>query len=168
MSRMRMWGTMRPAVVMVGTVALALGVAGCATQADLLQQERKLTGMIEQQSRSLDQMRLELQRMREAQGPPGAQAVPRAGLAKPRLPGLPKEAAKMESAPLAPSEAIGMTPVPDSGGAQDSAPAAPVTGNAPPAPTPQAALDSPPVAAGASPPAASATPPAAGTADAEW
>src|SRR5262245_26308951 len=138
MSRMRMWGTMRPAVAMVGAAALALGVAGCATQADLLQQERKLTGMIEQQSRSLGEMRLELQRMREAQGPHGAQTTPRAGLAKPRLPGLPKEVAKPEGAPLAPSEPIGMTPLPDSGAAQDAAPA-PVTGNAPPAPSPEAA-----------------------------
>jgi TolA-binding protein len=148
--------------------ALAFGLAGCATQADLLQQERKLTGMIQQQSRSLDAMRLELQRMREAQGPHGAQATPRPGLAKPRLPALPKEVAKPEGAPLAPSEPIGMTPLPDSGAAQDAAPA-PVTGNAPPAPapSPEAALESPPVAAGASPPATS-SPPTAGTADAEW
>src|SRR5262245_34047733 len=49
--------------------ALILAVAGCATQADLLQQERKLSGLIEQQSRSLDELKRDIQAMREERAP---------------------------------------------------------------------------------------------------
>jgi hypothetical protein len=48
-----------------GAIVLALGVVGCATQADLLQQERRLSKMIEEQSRSIDAVRRELERLRQ-------------------------------------------------------------------------------------------------------
>jgi TolA-binding protein len=136
-----------------GALALTLGVAGCATQADLLQQERKLSGMIEQQSRSLDALKNEIGAMREQRGP-GAPVRPPIA----RGPLRPKDKQKvMETplpsgaAPLPPNEPIGETPAPES--REDARPSA----------APSEALAAvPPAAAAATPPPAAEPAPADG------
>jgi tol-pal system protein YbgF len=52
-------------VARVGAVLLVCGVAvGCATRADLLEQDRRVRGMIAQQKKDLDQVKRELERIR--------------------------------------------------------------------------------------------------------
>src|SRR5262245_59371523 len=128
-----------------GVIALTLGVAGCASQADLLQQERKLTGLIEQQSRSIDSLRNEVEALRDERSPRGSGAPVRPPIA--RTPLRPKEKPKVTDTPLpsspppmAPNEPIGETPAPES--REDARPSA-----------------APSEAMAASPPAAAATPP---------
>src|SRR5262249_32031346 len=102
-----------------GALALTLGVAGCATQADLLQQQRKMTGLIEQQSRSIDSLRTEVEALRDERNPRGSGAPVRPPVA--RNPFRTKDKSKVTDtplpsspAPLAPSETIGETPAPES------------------------------------------------------
>ncbi len=140
-----------------GVIGLGLALGGCATRADLLQQERKLTEMMQQQSRSMDDMRRELERLREdmtvGRGSRAPVRVPAAKLptrAKPKVAQTPPE----QPTPT-PTE-LGMTPSPD--GQSVEAPGA-TTGtiaavSAPPPGAPGAG------AAGSTPPSVPAEPPA--------
>jgi TolA-binding protein len=154
---------MRTPVREASAIVLALAVGGCATQADLLQQDRKLSGMIEEQSRSIDAIRRELQRLREDMGARGSRAPGRVPVAKgARTPPTEKEASPDR---LAPSEEIGMTMSPDAVSSDESAPpSGPVVAAPPPS------ADAPVEAAAARPatPPASPPPPAAGAVDEDW
>jgi len=106
-----------------GAVAVVVTVAGCATQADLLQQERKLSGMIEQQSRSLDELRRQIEALRQETPARGSHApTSRAPLAKARVPAKDKAAMLGETTALAPNEVIGMTPSPEGVSTEQSEP----------------------------------------------
>jgi TolA-binding protein len=101
-------------------LALSIVVGGCATQADLLRQERKLTEMMQQQSRSMDDMRREIERLREDVGPGRGTRAPARVPGKPlaRKPALESPPA---GAPLPPSAAIGETPSPEGTSSEDPA-----------------------------------------------
>src|SRR4029453_14182134 len=137
-----------------GAIGLALTVAGCATQADLREQERKLSGLIEQQSRSIDELGREIEALRQQTAPRGSQAPTRTPVGKAATrPAKDKVATPGETLP--PSAEIGMTlsteGLPTEGPARGGgrAPVCP-----PPAPRPPAAPPAPP-----GPPAAPAATP---------
>src|SRR5262245_25411991 len=151
-----------------GALAMTLGVAGCATQADLLQQERKMTGLIEQQSRSIDSLRNEIEALRDERNPRGTAAPGRPPVA--RTPFRAKEKSKVTDTPLpsspppmAPNQPIGETPAPES--REDARPSA-APSEAMAAVPPAAAATPPPAAEPA--PAGSAAPGEPGSADADW
>src|SRR5262249_56854904 len=101
--------------------ALAAVLTGCATQADVLQQDRRIAALIEQQNQSLDQVRGEIEKVRarlESRGRGTTAATP----ARPRRPAPPVTGAApphpsqtppAPGAPPSPSGEIGMTPAPD-------------------------------------------------------
>lgn len=119
-------------------------LAGCATQQDMLEQDRKMMNMIEQQQRSVEAMRKDLEQIRNdvgrgraAPATRGAPATPRpatkpspSSKAKPTDPAavLPGETAAGVTAPA--GSAIGMTLSPE-GQSREDAPVAEtvVTGN---------------------------------------
>jgi TolA-binding protein len=145
-----------------------MAVVGCVTQADLLQQERKLSGMIEQQSRSLDELKRDIEALREERAPRGSGMSTKTPFAK--TPARPKDKEKMAVQPapaapaLAPNEAIGQTPAPDAVSTEGAEPS--------PAPSEAVAAEPPPAPAAATPsPAAETTgAPAAssGAVDEDW
>jgi len=148
---------------------MTLGVAGCATQADLLQQERKMTGLIEQQSRSIDSLRNEVEALRDERNPRASGSAVRPPVA--RTPFRTKEKSKVTETPLpssppalAPNETIGETPAPES--KEDARPsAAPSEAMAA---VPPAAAATPPPAAEPGPPASAAAPGEPGSVDGDW
>lgn len=124
------WSTAVPlAVPLVGLLA------GCATQQDMLEQDRKLTNMIEQQTRSVEAMRKDLEQMRNETGRgrtapstrPAAPVAPRPGTkpkAKPEDTSLlPPGTAPPADALQQPGGAIGMTLSPE-GQSREDAPVA--------------------------------------------
>jgi TolA-binding protein len=149
-----------------GPVALALLAAGCATRADLLDQEKRFRGLVVQQNRSLQQVKREVERLRadveEGRGPRGSRSSAGSGELTPereRIVELEQKIQRLESG----SQEIGMTPDPSLSGFPEGSPIAPppTLGEAPPpvpgAPAPSAGAPAP----GAQPPEqlASATPP---------
>src|SRR4029453_16049205 len=147
-------GFIRVARSGAGGLAVAMAVVGCVTQADLLQQERKLSGMIEQQSRSLDELKRDIEALREERAPRGSGMSTKTPFAK--TPARPKEKKKMAAQPapaapaLAPNEAIGQTPAPDAVSTEGAEPS--------PAPSEAVAAEPPPAPAAATPsPAAETT-----------
>jgi TolA-binding protein len=137
-------------------VLLAGLSAGCVTRQDMLEQDRKLSDMIEQQSRSVDAMRRELEQMRNdaargrgTRGAPAPRTAPRptSSRSKPgETAALPADAALPSGSAGAPPSVsgIGMTLSPD-GQSREDAPVAEtvVTGASPtsaPAPGATAAV----------------------------
>src|SRR5262245_62425290 len=59
-------------------VAMAVVVGGCATRADLLEIERRMDAQMREQARSIDEVRVELERLRPSTGGTGLPA--RAGI----------------------------------------------------------------------------------------
>ncbi|HJW70294.1 MAG TPA: hypothetical protein VJ829_13110, partial [Candidatus Binatia bacterium] len=55
---------MRRWTLRAGAVAVAAALAGCATRSDLLDQERRVRGMIQQQNRSIELVKREMERLR--------------------------------------------------------------------------------------------------------
>jgi TolA-binding protein len=127
-----------------GTIALALACVGCATKADLLLQEQKLSGMIEQQSRSLDELRREIEALREQTAPRGSKAPTRAPVTKgPRVPGKEKIAKPEETLP--PSAELGMTLSPEGVSTEEPEPSGGgVAARPTPSPSAPAAAGTPP------------------------
>src|SRR4029453_7378876 len=95
-----------------GAVGLSLTVGGCATEADLGEQERKLSGLIEQQSRSVDELRREIEALRQQTAPRGSQAPPRTPVGKAATRPA-KEKVTTPGETLPPSAEIGMTLSPE-------------------------------------------------------
>jgi tol-pal system protein YbgF len=127
----------------VGVVAVAVALAGCATRSDLLDQERRVRGLIQQQNRSIELVKREMERLRanveEGRHPS------KAGEASPeqqRIGDLEKRLEQLQSG----SQELGMTLDPN--GQSTPEPRGEPTGAAP--------LE--PLAAGAAP-AAGSTPP---------
>ncbi len=155
----------------VGALAGALAVSGCATRADLLQQERKLSGMIEQQSRSLDALKRDIEAMREERVPRGS-----AGSTRPlaKTPARPREKMADQPAPpastLAPDQPIGQTLAPDAA-ATDQAQPSPAPSDTVVAAVPSAPAAAPPPS-GAQPAGVTAGSPSTGAAreavDEDW
>jgi tol-pal system protein YbgF len=134
---------MRRWTLRAGAAALAVTLAGCATRADLLDQERRVRSAIQQQNRSIELVKREMERLRsdveEGHHPS------RAGEGSPeqqRIGELEKRVQQLQSG----SQEIGMTLDPNG---QSTAEPPPDAGAAP--------LD--PLAAGADPSAAGSTPP---------
>src|SRR5262245_35448728 len=163
-------------------VPLAGLLSGCATQQDMLEQDRKLTNMIEQQSRSVDAMRKDLEQIRNDMG--RGRAAPARTAPRP----VTKPKAKPEDTTLlppgavpgpgAPGSDIGMTLSPE-GESREDAPVAETvvgggaqSGSTAPAPTAAPAAGGGLVgeAVAATPPPGGATAGAAprGAADPEW
>lgn len=145
-------------------VGMAIGslVAGCATQADLNDQARKLQGMIAEQSRSIEGLRQEVERLRADVAGRGRKpaemrrATPPRATDKDRLNALDK---RLYQQPQSPSEQIGETLSPEGMSTEDPGAPAQVAaaGSAASAPPPPRA--DAPSESDASPPAAAAPPP---------
>jgi TolA-binding protein len=153
-----------------GAIGLALSVAGCATQADLREQERKLSGLIEQQSRSVDELRREIEALRQQTAPRGSQAPTRTPVGKAAT-RLAREKVAKPGETLPPSAEIGMTlspegvstEAPEPGGGQVAAIPAP----APSAPDATAVSPEASAAPPATPAPGAAAPPPPAT-DEDW
>jgi TolA-binding protein len=126
----------------VGVAVIAVALAGCATRADLLDQERRVRTVIQQQNRSIELVKREMERLRadveEGGHPSRAQGSPE----QQRIGELEKRVEQLQSG----SQELGMTLDPNG---QSTAEPSGEPGAAP--------LD--PLAAGADPSAAGATPP---------
>ena len=105
-------------VVAATAGALAAALTGCATQADVLAQDRRIAALIERQNQSLDELRGEIDKVRarvESRGR-GTTAVARPRRPAPRVTGAaphPSQTPPAQGAPPSPSGEIGMTPAPD-------------------------------------------------------
>lgn len=137
-----------------GAIGLALTVAGCATQADLREQERKLSGLIERQSRSVDELRREIEALRQQTAPRGSQAPTRTPVGKAATrPAKDKVATPGETLP--PSAEIGMTLSPEGVSTEEPGPSggqvAAVPAPAPSAPDAATASPEAPAAPAAAP-----------------
>jgi TolA-binding protein len=151
-----------------GVTALAMAVAGCATRGDLLDQERRVRGLIQQQNRSIELVKREVERLRSDVEEGGR---PKTGGAEPtpdqrRLTDLEKQVEQMHSN----SQQLGMTLDPNGQstieptGEAGAAPLEPLApGAAPGDTTPTTA---PQVAAATPPPTLPPPPPTA--VDDEW
>jgi TolA-binding protein len=125
-----------------GAVAVAVALAGCATRSDLLDQERRVRGMIQQQNRSIELVKREMERLR-ADVEQGRHPGKAAELSPERRIGdLEKRLGELQSG----SQELGMTLDPN--GQSTAEPSGEPAGTAP--------LE--PLAAGGTPPAGS-TPP---------
>jgi hypothetical protein len=99
--------------------ALAAALTGCATHADVLEQDRRIAALIERQNRSLDEVRGEIEKVRarlESRGRGTAAAAVRPRRPAPRVTGAaphPSQTPPAQGAPPPPSGEIGMTPAPD-------------------------------------------------------
>ncbi len=156
-------------------LGLAVLVAGCATRADLLEQEKRFRTLVGQQNRSLQQVKREVERLRAdvEEGHPrsrtsaGYEPTPE----RERIQELEERVHQMESD----SQPIGMTPDPNSiatlpPGSPISPP--PVLGEAPPIP-PAPEGGTPPstdqqLAAAMPPPTTTLPPPPLAVIDDEW
>ncbi len=121
----------RPAGAMVAAVLLA----GCATRADLLEIERRIDTRMQEQARSIQEIQLEMERLRgsaEGRGAPASRAAtPRAAV---RRAERPVTGDQWPPKPPSPSQEIGMTLAPEgmsTEGATPPAPAAPPPTGAP-------------------------------------
>lgn len=156
---------MKRLVLFAAGVAVALLVAGCATRADLLEQEKRFRTLVVQQNRSLEQVKREVERLRGdvEEGRPRSRSTASGAEMSPerrRIVELEDQVHRLESG----SEVIGMTL--DPSGVSTLPPGSPISpppvlGEAPP-PAP----GTPPAPVGAVPPAgeppqqmAAATPP---------
>ncbi len=156
---------------------LALTLCGCATQADLLEQDRKLSTMIEQQSRAVESMRRDLEHIRTDMGRRGTPPSPRSGPARPAP--KPAPANKPEDTsmlPAVPGQGIGMTLSPEGVSSEDAPVPETVVTSGPQSAVPAAAVAPAAASGGFVGEAVAATPPpgaevqrgAPGTADPEW
>jgi TolA-binding protein len=135
---MRRWTPRAAAAV------LALALAGCATRADLLDQERRVRSVIQQQNRSIELVKREMERLRAdvEEGRHPSRSSAEGSPEQQRIGDLEKRVQQLQSG----SQEIGMTldpngqSTPEPGGAPGAAPLEPL-------------------AAGADLPAAGATPP---------
>ncbi len=126
-------------VALVGG-ALALVAAGCATRADLLEQEKRVRSVVQQQNRSIDMVKRELERLRAdlEEGRPrsrGAPPSPESSYDRERVVELEDKVRQLESG----SHQIGMTL--DPSGMSSLPPGSPIApppvlGEAPPPPAP--------------------------------
>jgi len=168
------WWTAVPlAVPLVGLFA------GCATQQDMLEQDRKLTNMIEQQSRSVDAMRKDLEQIRNDLGrgrsAPGTRTAPRP-MTKPK--GSPEDTSLLPPGTMPPGmepgSDIGMTLSPDGESREDAPVAETVVGGGGQSGSTASAPTAAPAAGGgfvgeavaATPPPAATAP--GGAANPEW
>src|SRR5262245_39803203 len=126
----------RPAVVALAVATLA----GCVTRGDLLEVERRVDQRMEEQARSIQDVQLEMERLR---GSGEGRGVPSSRAAVPKGPGRKTDRAAMDKSllnPVAPSQEIGMTLAPEGmsteGAAPDSGAAAPAPAPAPAPPQP--------------------------------
>jgi len=129
-------GRPRPVTRVGARVALvaALAVAGCATRAELLQQDRQLRGLVQEQRRQLQQMQREVEQLRATveEGHGGGTS----GGSGDRIAELEQRIAQLEAA---------------QGGGTPPSPPEPEATPAPPPPTPKPAPAPPPPAAAAAP-----------------
>jgi len=164
---------------LVATLALVAAVAGCASRADLLEQERRMRGLVVQQNRSIDAMKREVQRLRadleeggsrKTGGRPSEEIVEGAPQPPPqeRIYQLERKIEQLESG----SKEIGMTPDPNAmtqlpPGAPIAPP--PVLGETPPPGGPPPAPGAGPTQlATATPPPTAPPPPPPPAIDEEW
>jgi TolA-binding protein len=155
--------------IRVGAAVAALAIAGCATRSDLLDQERRVRGMIQQQNRSIDLVKREVERLRgdvEEGGHPGKSS----GEPSPeqrRIGELEKRVEQMQSG----SQEIGMTLDPN-GQSTAEPPAGEPAGAAPLEPLAAGAAGTPPSTApeqvAAAPPPTLPPPPPPAAVDDEW
>jgi TolA-binding protein len=148
-------------ILRAGGITLALLAGGCATRADLLDQEKRFRSLVVQQNRSLQQVKREVERLRadveEGHGPRSRSAAGEPAPEKQRIVELEEKIHRLESG----SQEIGMTPDPtlSSSSLPEGAPIAPppVVGDVPPPVPPPPTGGTP----SAEPPqqVASATPP---------
>jgi TolA-binding protein len=115
----------------------AILLAGCATRADLLEIERRIDARMQEQARSIQEVQLEMERLRgSAQGragvPAGRAAIPKAGRKAER----PVKGDQMLPKPTSPSQEIGMTLAPE--GTSTEGAAAPAPAASPPTGAPAA------------------------------
>ncbi len=118
-------------VLRAAAVALAIGLAGCATRADLLDQDRRLRGMMREQGRSIAQVKREVERLR-ADVEEGGHRTSRAPEPVPeheRLGDLERKVQQLESG----SKQIGMTLSPEGMSTEEPAADTGSTGETPPA-----------------------------------
>ena len=154
--------------VRAGAAVVAVTIAGCATRSDLLDQERRVRGMIQQQNRSIDLVKREVERLRAdvEEGHPGKLA----GEGSPeqrRIGELEKRVEQMQSN----SQEIGMTLDPN--GQSTTEPGGePPAGAAPLEPLAAGAAATPPSTApeqvAAAPPPTLPPPPPPAAVDDEW
>jgi TolA-binding protein len=149
----------------VGAGALALLLAGCATRADLLDQEKRLRTVVSQQNRSIEQVKREVERLRAdiEEGRGGRRAASPDSPEQMRLSELEHQLKELETN----SQQIGITLDPNGSstapeGSAISPP--PVLGEAPPA---APGADAPQQMAAATPPPTIPPPPPAAVDD-EW
>jgi TolA-binding protein len=135
---------MRRWTLRAGAVAVAAALAGCATRSDLLDQERRVRGMIQQQNRSIELVKREMERLRadveEGRHPSRATGEP--SPEQQRIGDLEKRLEQLQSG----SQELGMTLDPNG------------QSTAEPSGEPPGAAPLEPLAGGAAPPAGS-TPP---------
>ena len=143
-------------------------LAGCATQQDMLEQDRKLTNMIEQQSRSVDAMRKDLEAIRNDLGrgraAPGTRTAPRP-MTKPKA--NPEDTSLLPPGTMSPGPGsdIGMTLSPEGESREDAPVAETVVGGGDPSGSSASApVAAPGVGGGFVGAAVAATPPPAGAA----
>jgi TolA-binding protein len=117
-------------------MAVAVVVGGCATRADLLEIERRMDAQMKEQARSIEEVRVELERLRPSS--PGTAGGSRGPITRPMARKTDKERAATGGrlpSPTSPSQEIGMTPVPE-GASTEGAPAGGEPAATPPAPAP--------------------------------
>ncbi len=160
-------------VLPAGGITLLLLAAGCATRADLLEQEKRFRTLVGQQNRSLQQVKREVERLRgdieEGRGPRGTRSSA-AGELTPegqRIGELEQKIQRLESG----SQEIGMTPDPSLGQLPEGAPIAPPPGVGeapPPVPGAPPGGEPPQQLASATPPPTPPPPPPPTAVDDEW
>jgi TolA-binding protein len=136
---------MKTWTVRAAAAVVALAVVGCATRSDLLDQERRVRSAIQQQNRSIDLVKREVERLRadvEEGGHPGKSSAGEPSPEQRRIGELEKRVEQLQTG----SQEIGMTLDPN--GQSTAEPGSEPTGAAP--------LD--PLAAGAAPTPAGSTP----------
>ena len=134
---------MRRWTLRAGAAALAVTLAGCATRSDLLDQERRVRSAIQQQNRSIELVKREMERLRsDVEGGHPSRSAAEGSPEQQRIGELEKRVQQLQSG----SQEIGMTLDPNG---QSTVEPPPDAGAAP--------LD--PLAAGADPSAAGSTPP---------
>jgi TolA-binding protein len=154
--------------IRVGAAVAALAIAGCATRSDLLDQERRVRGMIQQQNRSIDLVKREVERLR-ADVEEGGHPSKSSGEPSPeqrRIGELEKRVEQMQSG----SQEIGMTLDPN--GQSTAEPGGEPAGAAPLEPLAAGAAATPPSTApeqvAAAPPPTLPPPPPPAAVDDEW
>jgi TolA-binding protein len=151
-----------------GVAAVAVVIAGCATRADLLDQERRVRGLIQQQNRSIELVKREMERLRadveEGHHPRMAGEV---SPEQRRITDLQKQVEQLQSG----SQQIGMTLDPNGQSTTEpsdtgAAPLEPLAGGAAPLPGDTTPSTAPQVAA--APPPTLPPPPPPPAVDDEW